>query len=146
MSAFTHLGCYLTSNNNGTEQVQCRISADKAADFPLVLLLKTNKKKSHTREHKALIRPVVLYASNTWTLSQRAAQMIGSFERNILRRIYGPAQINGVKKCRDCIKRSFWTYCSRTTCGSRGIRNVSWNNHFQWLLYNIHVYHFIKSL
>jgi hypothetical protein len=103
VSAFTHLGRYLTDNNDGTEQVQRRISAAKTANFPLVPLLK----KRHTREHKSLIQPVVLYASNTWALSQSAAQMIGSFERNILRRIYGPAQINGAKKCRDCIKQSF---------------------------------------
>jgi len=114
-----------------------------------VPLLKTQN-KSHTREHKALIRPVVLYASNTWTLSHSAAQMIGSFERNILQRIHWPAQINGGKKCRDYIKQSFWTYCSRTISGSRGILNVSWNNHFQWLLYRFmflfHIYHIFISV
>lgn len=115
VSAFTHLGRYMTSNNNGTEQVQCRITAAKTADFPLVPLL---KKKSHTRTQNP--HPTCCSVCNTWTLSHSVAQMIGSFERNILRRIHGPAQINGVKKCRNCI----------------------WNNHFQWLLYNIHVYHF----
>ena len=78
VSAFTYLGRYLTTNNGGIEEVQCRISAAKTADFSLVPLLKTKDVSHENRAtiYKALIRPIVVYGSDTWTLSHSAAQMI----------------------------------------------------------------------
>jgi hypothetical protein len=42
-----------------------------------------------------LIRSVLRYASEAWTLSQTAEKMFDAFERNVLRRIYGPVLIKG---------------------------------------------------
>jgi hypothetical protein len=128
VSALTHLDRYLTSNNDWTEQVQCRIGAakkKKKAYFPLVRLLKTKYVIHENKKHSS----DQLSASNTWIFSQNAVQIIDSFERNILRRIFGPAQ-NRVSE----------------QTGSRGILNVSGNNNFQWWFYNIRIHHFIKSL
>jgi len=38
------------------------------------------------------IKPIFWYCSVTWTLSQTAEQMLKTFERKILRRIYGGTQ------------------------------------------------------
>jgi hypothetical protein len=38
----------------------------------------------------------VLYGSESWTLSKAHEALLGGSERNILRRIYGAVQINGV--------------------------------------------------
>jgi hypothetical protein len=42
-----------------------------------------------------VIKPILCYGSVTWTLTQAAEQMLNTFERKILRRIYGPIQEGG---------------------------------------------------
>jgi len=44
------------------------------------------------RLYKTLIKPILCYGSVTWTLTQTAEQTLNTFERKILRRIYGPTQ------------------------------------------------------
>ena len=40
--------------------------------------------------YKTLIRPVVSYGAEVWTLTEKAEQAVLIFERKIFRRIYGP--------------------------------------------------------
>jgi hypothetical protein len=47
------------------------------------------------RLYKTLIKPVLCFGSVTWTLTQTTEQMLQTFERKILRRIYGPIQEEG---------------------------------------------------
>ena len=42
--------------------------------------------------YKGLIRPVVVYGSECWVLTQNIKQKLLVFERKILRRIFGPTQ------------------------------------------------------
>jgi len=42
--------------------------------------------------YKTLVRPVVTYASETWVLKENTKTELRVFERNILRRIYGPTK------------------------------------------------------
>jgi hypothetical protein len=44
--------------------------------------------------YKTLIRTVLTYGSETWTLSKNSENALSAFERKILRRIYGPVQDN----------------------------------------------------
>ena len=54
--------------------------------FRSKLISKTAKVKLY----KTLIRPVVTYASETWVLKESTKQKLLTFERKILRRIFGP--------------------------------------------------------
>jgi hypothetical protein len=45
--------------------------------------------------YKTLILPVALYASETWPLTKNNEIALNTFERKILRKIYGPIQENG---------------------------------------------------
>jgi hypothetical protein len=47
------------------------------------------------RLYKILIKPVLCYGSVTWTLTQTSEQMLNTFGRKILRRIYGPTLEGG---------------------------------------------------
>jgi hypothetical protein len=42
--------------------------------------------------HKSLIRPVVIYGCEAWTLTTRDEQQLRIFKRKILRKIFGPIQ------------------------------------------------------
>jgi hypothetical protein len=42
------------------------------------------------RTYKTIIRPVILYGSETWTITGKMASILMTWERNILRKIYGP--------------------------------------------------------
>jgi len=47
------------------------------------------------RLYKTLIKPILCYGSVTWALTQTAQRMLNTFEKNILRRIYGRTQEGG---------------------------------------------------
>ena len=50
--------------------------------------------------HKTLIRPVVSYGEEAWTLTKKEEQAVLIFERKIFRRIYCPKYENGEWKSR----------------------------------------------
>jgi hypothetical protein len=47
------------------------------------------------RSHKTLVRPVLIYASESWTLIRGNEEGLRIFERKLLRRIFGPVCENG---------------------------------------------------
>jgi hypothetical protein len=49
-------------------------------------------KKSKIKLYKTLIRPIVVYGSECWVLTENIKQKLLVFERRILRRIFGPTQ------------------------------------------------------
>jgi hypothetical protein len=48
------------------------------------------------RTYKTIIRPTILYASETWTMTGKMASTLMTWERNILRNIYRPKSEQGV--------------------------------------------------
>jgi hypothetical protein len=50
--------------------------------------------------HKTLIRPVLLYGSDTWGLTKREENQLLVFERKVLRTICGPKIENGIYRRR----------------------------------------------
>ena len=50
--------------------------------------------------YKTLIRPIVSYGAEAWTLTKKEEQAVLIFERKIFRRIYGPKYENGNWKSR----------------------------------------------
>ena len=44
--------------------------------------------------YRTLVRPVVTYGSESWTLTMEEERALAVFERKILRKIYGPVKEN----------------------------------------------------
>jgi len=57
-----------------------------------ILQSKLISKKTKMKLYKALIRPVAVYGSECWVLTENIKQKLLVFERKILRRIFGPTQ------------------------------------------------------
>jgi hypothetical protein len=53
-------------------------------------------KNMKIRTYKTIIRPVILYGSETWTISGKMASTLMTWESKILRKIYGPRSEQGV--------------------------------------------------
>jgi len=64
--------------------------------------------------YKTLIRPVLMYGTETWFLSKADDSRLGVIERKILRRIYGPIceeatwRSDIMKSCIVCMMRLTW--------------------------------------
>jgi len=51
--------------------------------------------------YKTIIRPVVTYSSETWTLTTKDEDNLRIFERQILSKIFGPVNIDNVWRIRN---------------------------------------------
>jgi hypothetical protein len=74
------------------------------ANYASAKLLKSKllNRSTKMRIYLTLIRPVVTYASETWTLTEKDDMRLRIFERQILRKIFGPIQIGkGIWRIRN---------------------------------------------
>jgi hypothetical protein len=47
------------------------------------------------RQYKTVIRLIVTYGAETWTLTEKMGKLLMTWERKVVRKIYGPAKENG---------------------------------------------------
>jgi len=95
--SFTYLGSNINCNDI-SEEIQKRILAANRCFHGLRKHLRSHLtlKNTKTLMYKVLIRPVLTYASGTWTLSKINERWLGLFERRVLRCIFGAKQENGI--------------------------------------------------
>jgi hypothetical protein len=80
------------------------------------------------RLYKTLIKPILSYRSVTCTLTQTTEQMLNTFERKILRRIYGPIQERG--RWRPRWNNELYTlYNDLNIVEDTKIRRLGWVDH-----------------
>jgi hypothetical protein len=89
---FKYLGTVINYIKDETEEIRARILAANKAYSSLQTISDLNKFNNKIRLYKTLMKPLLCYGRVTWTLTQTAEQMLDTFERKILRRIYGPTQ------------------------------------------------------
>jgi hypothetical protein len=63
--------------------------------------LKLLRKGTKCKIHTTLIRPVVIYRCESWTLTKNDEGKLSTFEGRILREIYGPSCVNGVCRIKN---------------------------------------------
>ena len=94
VNQFKYLGSVIHENNDLLIEIKERIAAGNKAYFSCNNMLKSKNINRNTKKiiYKTIIRPVIMYASETWTLTRTTENMLNTWERKILRRIYGPIQ------------------------------------------------------
>jgi hypothetical protein len=91
VDSFIYLGLLVTSENSVSENItKCLIAVDRSY-FGLKSQFKSQllSRKTKILMHKTLVRPVLKYISETWTMT-RNDERLSIFERKILRGIYSP--------------------------------------------------------
>jgi hypothetical protein len=94
---FKYLGTIINDTNDEMEEIRARILATNKAYSSLQTTFRSKHmhRNNKIRLHKTLVKPIVCYGSVTWTLTKAAEQVLNTFERKILQRIYGPIQEGG---------------------------------------------------
>jgi hypothetical protein len=93
---FKYLRNMLSNGNRNDNCVKEMIQAGNRAYFANLRLLKSMilSRAAKLQVYKTLIRPVVTYGAETWTLTVKEENILRIFERKIIRKIYGPAMEN----------------------------------------------------
>ena len=89
---FVYLGSQLNSDNSIMDEVKRRITLGNRSYYSLLKILKSKSvsRNSKCTLYKSVIRPIVTYGSESWSLTQKEEQSLHTFERKVLRTIFGP--------------------------------------------------------
>jgi hypothetical protein len=91
---FCYLGSQMNQTNSISSEIQVRIVSGNRCYYAYRKLMKSRalNRSSKFKIYKRLLRPVVTYGCEAWTLTNRDEQHLRIFERRILRKIFGPVQ------------------------------------------------------
>jgi hypothetical protein len=94
--AFKCLGSIVNEDNSIEQEIQERIAAGNRAYFAnkMMFTSKQISRRVKLKPCRTIIRPVVTYACETWTLRDKIEQKLMVFERKILRKIFGPIKVS----------------------------------------------------
>jgi len=88
---FTYLGVLIRSDGDNTPEIRRRIMAASRCYYGLSKHLRSKlvSKKTKCHIYKTLIRPVLIYGCESWTMKKSDEQLLLTFERKVLRTIFG---------------------------------------------------------
>jgi adenine-specific DNA methylase len=100
---FNYLGSILNADNKMNIEIAERIAKGKKAYHANAKLIKSKFLKRNTKMkiHKTIIRPVVTYSSEAWTLTAKDEKNLRTFERQILRKIFGPVNTDNIRRIQN---------------------------------------------
>lgn len=129
---FIYLGAQVNARNLVSAEIRRRIYMANRAYFGLGKLLTSGviTKKSKLLVYKTLIKPVLTYASETWTMTKSDEDLLGCFERKILRHIYRGVQENGVWR-RRCNFELYRLYEEPNIVRSIKVNRLRWLGHVE---------------
>jgi hypothetical protein len=77
-------------------EIKSKIAVGNKCYYALGPVLKRSIFQSiKIRLYKTIIRPAVIYGAETWTLTSKIKKILMTWERKILKKIYGPKKENG---------------------------------------------------
>jgi len=95
---FNYLGSILNADNKMNIEIAERIVKDNKACYANAKLIKLKFLKRNTEMiiYKMMIRPVVTYSSEICTLTAKDENSVRIFDRQILRKIFGPVNVDNI--------------------------------------------------
>ena len=93
-----YLGSILNADNKMNIEIAERIAKGNKAYYANAKLIKSKflTKNTKMKIYKTMIRPVVTYSSETWTLTAKDENNLRIFEKQILRKIFGPVNTDNM--------------------------------------------------
>ena len=102
VESFNYLVFILNADNKVNIEIAEKITKGNKADYANSKLIKPKLlKNAKMKKYKMAIRPVVTYSSETWILTAKNENNLRIFERQILRKICGPVNIDNVWRIRN---------------------------------------------
>ena len=94
---FVYLGALIRADGDNSAEIHRRIMAANRCFFGLQRHLRSKllSKQTKCSIYKTLIRPMLLYGSESWPTTKTKENLILAFERKVLRAIFGPVIENG---------------------------------------------------
>jgi hypothetical protein len=85
------LGSIITSDNCERD-IKARITAGNQSYYALTKIMKSREisKSTKLKIYRTIIRSVVMYGCEGWTMSENMEEALRVWERKILRKVYGP--------------------------------------------------------
>ena len=92
VEGFKYLGMKITKDGNMKAEINERIGAANRCFYSLVTLLKRRSisEKTKLRVYNTIIRPILAYGCETWSLTKEQEKRLEVFENKVLRSIVGP--------------------------------------------------------
>jgi hypothetical protein len=92
VAAFIYLGTRISNDNSVETEIQRRILASNRTYFAAISFCRNRflSRSTQIRLYKTLIRSIVAFGAETWTLTKKEEQVLFIFERKTFRRMYGP--------------------------------------------------------
>jgi hypothetical protein len=132
VAEFIYLCTLISNDNNVEKEIQRRTLAGNRTYFAAVSLFRSRLLSRATKIilYKTLIRPVVSYGAEAWTLTKKEQQALLSFERKIFRRICGPKYENREWKSRTNRELEEMSKVENIVKWIKGQR-ISWLGHLE---------------
>ena len=113
VETFKYLGMTVARDGNIKEEINERIGAANRCLFSLISLLKKRSISERTklRVYNTIIRPVLIYGCETWSLTKKQEKRLEVFENKVLRIVTGPVYDQGMQEWR---RRHNWELRGRT--------------------------------
>jgi hypothetical protein len=93
VESYTYLGSVIDNGNKMRKNIHSKIMTANLAYSAHIKLFRSKLLSRNTKlkkKYKTLIRPILSYGSEAWTMTSKEMNALRIFERKIVRRIYGP--------------------------------------------------------
>ena len=92
VKSFKYLGSTISHDDIIEQEISLRIASATRCAWSLNGTFKSRQLSKVTKTHiyATIIRPILIYGSETWRLTKLQESRISVFERSVLRRIWGP--------------------------------------------------------
>ena len=89
---FKYLGTLLTNQNSIQEEIKSSLKLGNDSYYLAQNLLSSSllSKNLKIKIYRTIILPIVLYGSETWSLTVREERRLRVFENRVLRKVFGP--------------------------------------------------------